>query len=342
MRLSYRGILLSGSAMTAAERAKGRFMRAPDGHEGGDTGGSGGDDTGGAEIGASDDFAAFEAHVDAGDKPAAGKEETGQGKPPEGEDAGSGDDDVPDPNAENGEGEDKGKPDPNEERFANLDRQLREEQDRRADLERRLEEATKKPEEKVDDKKARPEGLLEGEPNPEDYEYGEADPSYIKDSSTFHARMEFQRQESERALKTEFEQIEAGYKERVETVREHYPDYDEKVVKGAEGDNPAWVATPVMALAMRTADNGPDVAYHLATNPDESRRIAKLSPLEQAREMGRLEGRFERQKEEAAKPAPKRLSSAPKPPTNVARGAGGKFKVEPDTDDFGSFDKAYS
>ena len=96
-------------------------------------------------------------------------------------------------------------------------------------------------------------------------------------------------------------------------------------------------ATPVMALAMKTSEQGPDVAYFLASNPGESERIAALSPLEQAREMGRLEGRYAYQET----PSVRRVTNAPNPPTDLTRGGGGKFQTSADTDDFAAFDKSF-
>ena len=54
-------------------------------------------------------------------------------------------------------------------------------------------------------------------------------------------------------------------------------------------------------------DEGPQVAYHLATNLHECARIASLSGRQQALEIGKLAARL------AAKPEPKRISAAPEP-----------------------------
>lgn len=254
--------------------------------------------------------------------------------------------DEPAPDADTGDaGGDTGEQPPEEpkkgksaqERIDELTAQAREADRRAAEAERKLAEASAKPPEDATGDTAAAADEGDGEPNPDDYEYGEADAAFIKDSATYHARAEFQRQENLRRLQTEFKQIDDGYAARVEEAVTRYPDFEEKVVKGANAPEPTWEATPVMALAMKTSDVGPDVAYHLATNPEESKRIARLSPLEQAREMGRLEGRFTR----PSTPAPKKESAAPPPPTTVTRGAGGQFKVAADTDDFSSFDKAY-
>lgn len=84
------------------------------------------------------------------------------------------------------------------------------------------------------------------------------------------------------------------------------------------------------------SDIGPKIAEHLGANPAELRRLEGLSPIQQARELTRLETRLST----PSKPLPKTATDAPEP-LPQARGAGGQFKVSPDTDDFAAFDKAY-
>lgn len=240
--------------------------------------------------------------------------------------------------AEGGEG-DKDKPKSDvQKRIDELTANAREAERREAEIRRELDALKAKPSEEAPATSAT-DGVGE-EPDPADYEYGEADAKYIKDLTAYTVRHENAVIENRRALESEFTKIEEGYNSRVEAVVEEYPDFNEKVVQGAQGDNPSWVATPVMALAMKSSDVGPHVAYHLATNPGESERIAKLSPLEQAREMGRLEGKFAF-REAAPKPTPK-VPGAPTPPSTLTRGAGGKFRAAADTDDFAAFEAAHS
>jgi hypothetical protein len=97
--------------------------------------------------------------------------------------------------------------------------------------------------------------------------------------------------------------------------RAKHADFDEVVLEGAA--NNEWPCTKEMLEAMRESETGSDLAYHLATNPDEARRIAALGPIAQVREITKLEARM-------GQPAP-RLTKAPEPPlTKVgATGAGG-------------------
>lgn len=176
------------------------------------------------------------------------------------------------------------------------------------------------------------------EPDPEKYEYGEADARFIRDSARWNARAEFREQQRQVDEKAQFAELRRGYDARVAEAAEKYPDYADKVQAAA--DRGEWPCTQVMALAIMSSPVGPDVANHLATTKEEAARIAGLSTLEQAREMGRLEGRFSNQPKEAAPKA--EATKAPPPPTHQARGAGGKFEIDDDTADFAAFEAKYS
>jgi hypothetical protein len=102
------------------------------------------------------------------------------------------------------------------------------------------------------------------------------------------------------------------------------------VAKGAESLHVA--AQEVIA----EAEIGPKVADYLGSNPRELNRISALPPAQQVREVTLLEIRLSA----PPKPTPKTATEAPEPPPQ-ARGAGGRFSVAPDTDDFAAFDKTY-
>ena len=106
-------------------------------------------------------------------------------------------------------------------------------------------------------------------------------------------------------------QVAEAYHEREEDARSKYDDFDQVAY------NPQLRITDVMAQTIQTSDVGPELAYHLGTNPKEAERISKLAPLAQAREIGKLEAKLA-----AAPPVVKKTSSAPAPFAPVtARGA---------------------
>jgi len=81
---------------------------------------------------------------------------------------------------------------------------------------------------------------------------------------------------------------------------EKYPDYEEKV------HNDKLPISEAMADVIKASNIGPELAYHLGSNIDEAKRISKLSPLLQAKELGVIEFRL------ANKPAP-RTTKTPAP-----------------------------
>ena len=91
------------------------------------------------------------------------------------------------------------------------------------------------------------------------------------------------------------------YHDKEEEVRGKYDDFDQVAY------NPNLPITDVMAETIRASDIGPELAYHLGSNPKEAERIARLSPFLQAKEIGKIEAKL------AAEPPQKKISSAPAP-----------------------------
>lgn len=61
----------------------------------------------------------------------------------------------------------------------------------------------------------------------------------------------------------------------------------------AVAQNPDLSVTQAMAEAITESEIGPSILYHLGKNPAEAARIAKLSPVSQVREIGKLEKALE-------------------------------------------------
>lgn len=111
---------------------------------------------------------------------------------------------------------------------------------------------------------------------------------------------------SQREAQREWQSIEDAYHERVEAAMEKYSDFDEVA------RNPNLPVTQVMADAIKASDVGPDVAYYLGSNPKEAARISRLSPLLQAKEIGKIEVKV------TSEPPVKKTTSAPAPITPVS------------------------
>ena len=106
-------------------------------------------------------------------------------------------------------------------------------------------------------------------------------------------------------------EIVEAYGEREEKARDKYDDYEDVVY------NPKLRITDVMAETIQHSDIGPDLAYWLGSNPKEADRIARLSPIMQAREIGRIEVKL------TDNPTVKKTTSAPTPISPVtARSSG--------------------
>jgi len=107
-------------------------------------------------------------------------------------------------------------------------------------------------------------------------------------------------------------QVLESYQEREEAARDKYTDFEQVAY------NPKLSITNVMAETIQSSDIGPELAYYLGSNPKDAHRIAGLSPLSQAKEIGKIEAKL------AADPPMKKTTSAPAPITPVtARSSGG-------------------
>ena len=106
------------------------------------------------------------------------------------------------------------------------------------------------------------------------------------------ARREQARQQSE---------IIESFHEREEEARAKYDDFEQVAY------NPKLPITDAMAQTIQASEVGPDMAYYLGSNPKEADRISRLSPLQQAKELGKIEAKL------SDNPPVKKTSNAPAP-----------------------------
>ena len=92
-----------------------------------------------------------------------------------------------------------------------------------------------------------------------------------------------------------------SYHDREEEARTKYDDFEQVAY------NPKLPITDAMAQTIQSSDIGPDMAYYLGTNPKEAERISRLSPLAQAKELGKIEAKL------SDNPPVKKTSNAPAP-----------------------------
>jgi len=157
----------------------------------------------------------------------------------------------------------------------------------------------------------------------EDYEsYLEAHATFTAEQKAAHIVEERLKARDERESKAKAEeadkQLTQDWEASKAKARQKYADYDE--VTQAEEFNP----TPAMARAMLESDLKAEIAYYLASNPEEQERISKLSPLRQAAEVIKLEDKI------SAKPPAKKPSKAPAPIDPVGGKSGGDTRLRDD------------
>ena len=111
---------------------------------------------------------------------------------------------------------------------------------------------------------------------------------------------------AERDQRRQQAEILETYHDKEEEVRAKYEDFEQVAY------NPNLPITTVMAQSIQASDNGPEVAYHLGANPREAERISRLSPIMQAKEIGKIEAQL------AANPPVKKTSNAPAPISPVS------------------------
>ncbi len=111
---------------------------------------------------------------------------------------------------------------------------------------------------------------------------------------------------AQRAAEAEAATARENYEDRAEAARDKYDDFEQVAY------NPAVPVTKVMAEAVMADELGPEILYHLGSNPSEAARIARLSAVQQAREIGKLSVKL------ASTPPAKTTSSAPAPITPVS------------------------
>jgi hypothetical protein len=90
------------------------------------------------------------------------------------------------------------------------------------------------------------------------------------------------RAQQEQDQQRQTEEIRKSWSAQVESAKKAHPDFEEVVYSDD------FQCTPVMMNAIAADIHGAEVAYHLATDPDEASRIAALAPVQQIIEIGRL------------------------------------------------------
>lgn len=138
-----------------------------------------------------------------------------------------------------------------------------------------------------------------------------------------------QRRESEESQRRSAAEREAAQlREKADSIGQagaaKYEDFNETVVEAAQRGEYA-LTKEMFELASETSA-APDILYHLASNPEESIRVASLSPVQQALWFARQETRFAA----SATPPARKITQASPPPASTPRGSGSSSGVKLD------------
>lgn len=158
----------------------------------------------------------------------------------------------------------------------------------------------------------------ESEPNPDDFktvgEYTRALTKYEVAKAARTASEASTRQSQQDRQKAQADELGATFAQRCSEFEKTTPDYEEVV-----GESELIIHNAGMQYIVES-EMGPQLAYHLAKNPDVVERLSKLSPARVIAELGKLEVRLEdaAKSKEAPKgdPAPqatRQVSRAPAP-----------------------------
>ncbi|WP_016744380.1 hypothetical protein [Rhizorhabdus wittichii] len=184
-------------------------------------------------------------------------------------------------------------------------------------------------------------GEQDGAPNPDDFEYGETDPKYLQ-ALVDHRVSKGIDAVTKNLAQQQADQAQArAWEAAQEAARAEFDDFDTVMTAKDEDGAVAWDCSPIMAQTIKSMPEGAKLAYQLASDPAESKRIAALPEPLQLIEAGRLMARIDATKTAPAKQT-KTATDAPEPPEALARGAGGRFTVAADTDDFEAFERQHA
>ena len=173
----------------------------------------------------------------------------------------------------------------------------------------------------------------DGKPNPEDFQDGVYDPAYVEALTDWKADQAVSKRLSERdQVRTQQTALTAFNARAAEAFPDGEPD-------GLKALKAIPQLSQTVAMTILDMDDGPKVADHLGANRAELSRIESLPPHMQVLELAKISTRLA--SAPAAVSSVNRTPNAPAPPEGAARGAGGRFTVAPDTEDFSAFKKRF-
>jgi hypothetical protein len=181
-------------------------------------------------------------------------------------------------------------------------------------------------------------------PKASDFEFGELDAKFIKATAEYAAEKRFKTLQAESEQKVQQAALAREQAENRQKLQElmlkgaeKYEDFEEVVIEGAKAN--VYPISEVVGRLILGSDVGRDIAYHLASHPDEARQLVGKSPLEQAAYFGRLEARFSAPASGARETKVPQTARQATQPIRSAKGGGGSTQVTGATTDFAAFER---
>jgi hypothetical protein len=242
------------------------------------------------------------------------------------------------------------------------------------DAERRAAELEAKagPAKEEDGPKA-PDAYAKNADGSDKYEFGEADPQYIKDAALFEVRQELAKEAKEKAERSKAEtaqqEVVGKLQQGMTTIEkagpEAYEDF-EKVITDAVEARGGEPLPPLLSIGIAVSPAGHHISYALAKDEAAAAKMEKLattSPqaaavafgelegqfldddadldlsdnMDMARMLGRMKARLAGKGKQAG--VERRVTNAPEPPEHRSRGSDGQFQAKADTTNFAEFER---
>lgn len=181
------------------------------------------------------------------------------------------------------------------------------------------------------------------------YALGEFDPQYIRDLTRFTlqqegAKVDAERAEAQRqsAVQQEQQALQTSWNGKLEEATKEYPDLVEKgqaLLSNFNNLHPTYAG--YLSTLLMQMDKGPDVLYYLSNHPSEAQSIVNSGAQKATLALGRIEAKFIEADAQKTLAKPK-VSKAPAPPAERARGTNGAFiSVAGDTENLDEFSEAF-
>ena len=177
---------------------------------------------------------------------------------------------------------------------------------------------------------------VEGKPDPKNFERHS---DYVEALTDWKVDQKLNSKEAEAkdaANKNRETEAVKAWAERVVAAKQRYDDFDDVMSE----DVPVSATTRDLLLE---SDVGPDIAYYLGTHVDEAIAISRMSPLNAAKAIGRIEALLVEEEEEEAAPVTEialpvqKPKAKPKPVEPTGGGSGPAMPKSPENMTFKEF-----